>query len=149
MPRVGQILVPTVALLAGIVIAGVLYRMGATNVVGAILLIGFVTIAASYCDLLLDRLAERDRIDGALDNVAIAHERLRAESDLARRAIVELKLHVDDRFTTRNDRVISEVKVLESLVRKLAEGIATKASIHPPSADERISRRAHIAPSRS
>jgi cyclic-di-GMP phosphodiesterase, flagellum assembly factor TipF len=111
-------------------------------------LIGLITIAASYLDLLLDRKAERDRIDGALDNVAIAHERLRAENELARRAIVELKLHVDDRLTTRNDRVVTEVRVLESLVRKLADGIATKAAVHAPTEPEMISRRAATGPSR-
>ena len=69
MPRVSQILVPMVALLAGIVIAGVLYRVGATNAVGAFLMVGFITIVASYCDLILDRLSERDRINNAFDDM--------------------------------------------------------------------------------
>lgn len=136
MPRVSQILVPTVALLAGIVVAGVLYRMGATNAVGAFLMVGFITIVASYCDLILDRLSERDRIDAAFDGIVTTQQRLRAETEVARRAIVELKLHVDDKFSTRNDRVVTEVKVLESLVRNLADGIATKAAAHAPDENE-------------
>jgi len=136
MPRVSQILVPMVALLAGIVIAGVLYRVGATNAVGAFLMVGFITIAASYCDLILDRLAERDRINNAFDDMISTQQRLRAEADVARRAIVELKLHVDDKISTRNDRVVTEVKVLESLVRNLADGIATKASAYAPDENE-------------
>ena len=127
-----------VALLAGIVIAGVLYRMGATNAVGAFLIVGFVTIAASYCDLILDRLSERGRIDNAFDDVVTTQQRLRAEADIARRAIVELKLDLDNKISTRNDRVVTEVKVLESLVRNLADGIASKAAAHAPDESERL-----------
>lgn len=148
MPRLGQILVPVVALLAGVVIAGVLYRTGATNIVGAALVVGLVTIAASYCDLLLERLAERRQLDAALTQVGGAQERLRAEAELTRRALVELKLHVDDRIATRNDRVVTEVKVLESLVRNLADGIATKARDVEPAADEIRLRPARKEPAR-
>lgn len=138
MPRVSQILVPMVALLAGIVIAGVLYRMGATNAVGAFLMVGFITIVASYCDLILDRLSERDRINNAFDDVVATQQRLRGEAEIARRAIVELKLDLDNKISTRNDRVVTEVKVLESLVRNLADGIASKAAAHAPDESERL-----------
>lgn len=148
MPRLGQILVPAVALLAGIVIAGVLYRVGATNAVGAVLLVGFVTILASYCDMVLDRLAEQARVRNELQQVNHAQERLRAETDLTRRALVELKLHLDDRIATRNDRVVTEVKVLESLVRNMADGIATKSKAHEPDADEIKLRPSRRVPSR-
>jgi len=47
---------------------------------------------------------------------------------LTRRALLELKAHVDDRITGRNDRIVSEVKVLESLVQRLATSIADRAS---------------------
>ncbi len=144
MPRMSQILVPVLALLAGIVVAGVLYRVGATNAVGAVLVVALITIVASYCDLLIERKAERARVEGALDDVERAQQRLRAEAEITRRAIVELKLHVDDRIATRNDRVVSEVKVLESLVRNLADGIATKALDQP--VDERDVR---LRPSRA
>jgi cyclic-di-GMP phosphodiesterase TipF (flagellum assembly factor) len=144
MPRLGQLLVPAIALLAGIVVAGVLYRLGATNAVGAALVVGLITILASYCDLLLDRMAERKQVGAALDQVGATHARLSADSELTRRALVELKLHVDDRISTRNDRVVTEVKVLESLVRKLADGIAKKASANPPDESD-----ARLRPSRS
>jgi len=136
MPRVSQILVPLVALLAGIVIAGVLYRMGATNAVGSFLMIGLITIGASYIDLILDRLNERERINGAFDEMIVTQNRIKSEADVTRRAIVELKLDMDNKISTRNDRVITEVKVLESLVRNLADGISRKASAHAPDESE-------------
>jgi cyclic-di-GMP phosphodiesterase TipF (flagellum assembly factor) len=136
MPRLGQLLVPVVGLLAGVVIAGVLFRLGATNTVGALLVVGFVTLLALCCDMLLERASEHSRVDGALAETNQMHHRLRADAELMRRALVELKLHVDDRIATRNDRVISEVKVLESLVRKLADGIATRSKDYAPDPGE-------------
>ncbi|MCE9521161.1 MAG: EAL domain-containing protein [Alphaproteobacteria bacterium] len=139
MPRLDQIVVPGIAILAGIVIASVLYRVGATDVVGGILVTGFVAILASYCDLVLDRVAERARVQSAFHHVNLAQDQIRSNADLTRRALVELKLHVDDRMSSRNDSVISEVKVLESLVRRLAENIADKAKDHEPDAEEEFS----------
>lgn len=136
MPRFSQIVVPTVALLAGIVLAGVLYRAGVATPLGAVLVVALVTLVASYIDLVLDRQAERQRIDGAFDLIAESQQRIRADADVTRRAIVELKLHVDDRMATRNDRVVSEVKVLESLVRNLADGIARKAVLQAADEEE-------------
>jgi cyclic-di-GMP phosphodiesterase TipF (flagellum assembly factor) len=136
MPRFSQIVVPTVALLAGIVLAGVLYRAGVATPLGAVLVVALITLVASYIDLMLDRQAERQRIDGAFDLIAESQQRIRSDADVTRRAIVELKLHVDDRMATRNDRVVSEVKVLESLVRNLADGIARKAVLQTADEDE-------------
>jgi cyclic-di-GMP phosphodiesterase TipF (flagellum assembly factor) len=136
MPRLGQLLVPVVGLLAGVVIAGVLYRLGATNIVGALLVMGFVTLLALCCDMLLERASERSRVEDVLAEASQIHHRLRSDADLMRRALVELKLHVDDRIATRNDRVVTEVKVLESLVRKLADGIATRSMEYAPDPHE-------------
>ena len=44
MPRLDLIVVPGVALLAGIVIGALLYRVGATDAVGAMLVAGFITL---------------------------------------------------------------------------------------------------------
>jgi len=130
MPRYDQIVVPGLALLAGMVIAIVLYRMGATDAVGAVLVAGFIAVIAGYCDMVLDRTAERARVHTAFDHMHLGQDKLRADAELTRRALVELKLHLDDRMATRNDRVVSEVRVLESLVRRLAESIAHKAKDH-------------------
>jgi len=148
MPRMGQIVVPLMALLAGVAIAGVLYRTGATNIVGAVLLAGFAGLLGAYCDTLLDRLTEKRRTQSALDHLQQHQQRLRADADLTRRALVELKLHVDDRIATRNDRVVTEVKVLESLVRRMADGIAGRARDHEPHDDEIKPRTARSLPSR-
>jgi cyclic-di-GMP phosphodiesterase, flagellum assembly factor TipF len=136
MPRLDQIVVPGIALLAGIVIAAVLYRVGATDVVGGILVAGFVAILASYCDLVLDRVAERSKVQAAFHHMEVAQNQIRTDADLTRRAVVELKLHLDDRMSSRNDRVVSEVKVLESLVRRMAESIADRAKDHAPEEGE-------------
>ncbi len=120
MPRLDLIVVPGVALLAGIVIGALLYRVGATDAVGAMLVAGFITIVASYCDLILDRTAERARTQAA-------HHQIRSDAELTRRAVIELKHHIDTGIASRNDRMASEVRVLEALVRKLAEGIAERA----------------------
>lgn len=129
MPRLDLIIVPGVAFLAGIVIGAVLYRLGVTDAVGAMLVAGFITVVASYCDLILDRTAERARTHGSI-------ERVRADADLTRRAVVELKQHMDASIALRGERMASEVKVLESLVRKLAEGIAGRSKQIAPTADE-------------
>jgi cyclic-di-GMP phosphodiesterase TipF (flagellum assembly factor) len=133
--------VPGVALLAGIVIGAVLYRVGATDVVGAMLVAGFIAVIASYCDLILDRTADRARTQAALDHASVRHEQLRADAELTRRAVIELKHHLDTGIASRNDRMASEVKVLESLVRKLAEGIAerSKAIATEPGAPKVVS----------
>lgn len=149
MPRLDQIVVPGIALLAGIVIAAVLYRVGATDIVGGLLVAGFVAILASYCDLVLDRVAERARMQAAFHHVNLAHDQLRADTDLTRRAVVELKLHLDDQMAARNDRVVTEVKVLESLVRRLAENIADKSKDHEPDAEEAFVGHAPTGPSAS
>jgi cyclic-di-GMP phosphodiesterase TipF (flagellum assembly factor) len=111
------------------VIGAVLYRLGVTDAVGAMLVAGFITTVASYCDLILDRTAERARTRSAIDHV-------RADADLTRRAVVELKLHMDTSIALKGERMASEVKVLESLVRKLAEGIAGRSKQIAPAADE-------------
>jgi len=136
MPRYDQIVVPGVALLAGIVIAGVLFRIGATDIVGAALVAGFISILASYCDMVLDRTAERARVQATFDHLHITQNKLQSDTALTRRALVELKLHLDDRMATRNDRVVTEVKVLESLIRRLAERIASKAQGYEADPDE-------------
>lgn len=136
MPRLDQIVVPAVAMLAGAVIGAVLYRVGATDFIGAVLVMGFVTILAALADMLLDRNAERARSQAAIDQIAHRQDQLRAEAEITRRAIVELKLHMDDRISTRNDRVVSEVRVLESLVRKLAESVAERSKAHEPSLED-------------
>jgi len=141
MPRYDQIVVPGVALLAGMVIAIVLYRIGATDLVGAMLVSGFVAILASYCDMVLDRTAERARVATAFDHVNLTQDKVKADADLTRRALIELKHHLDDRMATRNDRVVTEVRVLESLIRRLAQSIADKSKDHEADADERLALR--------
>jgi len=148
MPRTAQILVPMLALLAGAAVAIVLYRTGATNMVGAILFTAFVGLLGSYCDTVLDRMTEKHRVQSTLDHLRQHQQRLRADADLTRRALVELKLHVDDRISTRNDRVVTEVKVLESLVRRMADGITSRAQAHEPLDDEIGRRPARALPSR-
>jgi cyclic-di-GMP phosphodiesterase TipF (flagellum assembly factor) len=127
MPRLDQLVVPGMACIAGLVAAAILYRIGATGIVGAFVIVGFVTLAAAYCETLIAQIAENARTEAALTHLSKNHETLRAESELTRRALLELKQHVDDSIASRNDRVVTEVKVLESLVRRMAEGIASKS----------------------
>ena len=136
MPRLDQMVVPGVALIGGIVVAAVLYRLGGTSAVGALLIIGLVTITAAYCDTLFAQIAENARTEAALTHLSKSHEIMRVDSDLTRRALLELKQHVDDSIASRNDRVVTEVKVLESLVRRLASGIADRAQSEEPAFDD-------------
>jgi cyclic-di-GMP phosphodiesterase TipF (flagellum assembly factor) len=124
------------ALAAGSVIAAVLFRFGATDAVGAVLTMGFVVVMASYLDLLSERSEERGRIGAAFEHLGSAHDQLRSDADLTRRALIELKTHVDGSMAARNDRVVSEVKVLESLIQRLALSIADRAREVEPDADE-------------
>jgi cyclic-di-GMP phosphodiesterase TipF (flagellum assembly factor) len=144
MPRLDQLVVPGVACIAGIVTAAILYRMGATGAVGGLLVVGFITITAAFCDSLVTQIAENARSEASLTHLSKSQDMMRAEAELTRRALLELKAHVDDSIASRNDRVVTEVKVLESLVRRLAEGVADKSLAYQPSADEMPSR----APSR-
>ncbi len=129
MPRLDLIVVPGVALLAGIVIGAVLYRLGVTDAVGAMLVAGFIAVVASYCDLILDRTSERARTQSTIDH-------MRVDADLTRRAVIELKQHMDASIALKGERMASEVKVLESLVRNLAEGIAGRSKQVTPAAGE-------------
>jgi cyclic-di-GMP phosphodiesterase TipF (flagellum assembly factor) len=136
MPRLDQLVVPGVACIAGIITAAIMYRIGATGAVGAMLVVGFVTLAATYCENLFTQLAENARNEASLTHLSKTQEAMRAEAELTRRALLELKQHVDDSFSARNDRVVTEVKVLESLVRRMAEGVATKAHARDPQAQD-------------
>ncbi len=136
MPRLDQMVVPGVALIAGMVTAAVLYRVGATGAVGALLVTGFITITAAYCDNVFVQIAENARADASITHLSKNQETIRADAELTRRALLELKQHVDDTISSRNDRVVTEVKVLESLVRRLAEGIAERAQTEEPAADD-------------
>lgn len=136
MPRLDQLVVPGVACIAGIITAAIMYRIGATGAVGAMLVVGFVTLAATYCENLFSQLAENARNEASLTHLSKTQEMMRAEAELTRRALLELKQHVDDSFSARNDRVVTEVKVLESLVRRMAEGVATKAHARDPMAQD-------------
>jgi cyclic-di-GMP phosphodiesterase TipF (flagellum assembly factor) len=126
------------------VTAAILYRMGATGAVGGLLVVGFITITAAYCDSIVSQFAENARNEASLTHLSKNQDMMRAEAELTRRALLELKAHVDDSIASRNDRVVTEVKVLESLVRRLAEGVADKSLAYQPSAEEMPAR----APSR-
>jgi cyclic-di-GMP phosphodiesterase TipF (flagellum assembly factor) len=132
MPRLDQLVVPAVAAVAGIVTAAILYRIGATDAVGALLVAGFVTFVATYSENLISQLAENSRTGAEIDHLGRSQETMRAEAELTRRALLELKQHVDDSISSRNDRVVTEVKVLEALVRRMAEGVASKAQSREP-----------------
>lgn len=132
MPRLDQLVVPGFAGVAGLVTAAILYRIGATDAVGGLLLVGFVTLAATLCEHLVAQYAENARNEATLTNISKTQEAMRAEAELTRRALLELKQHVDDTMSSRNDRVVTEVKVLESLVRRMAEGVAIKAHGRDP-----------------
>jgi cyclic-di-GMP phosphodiesterase TipF (flagellum assembly factor) len=132
MPRLDQLVVPAVAAVAGIVTSTILYRIGATDAVGALLVAGFVTFVATYCENLISQLAENARTGAEINHLGKSQETIRADAELTRRALLELKQHVDDSMSSRNDRVVTEVKVLEALVRRMAEGVASKAQSREP-----------------
>jgi cyclic-di-GMP phosphodiesterase TipF (flagellum assembly factor) len=112
--------------------------LGVTDAVGAMLVAGFIAVVASYCDLILDRTAERSRTQSTI-------EHMRADADLTRRAVIELKQHMDSSIALKSERMQSEVKVLESLVRKLAEGIAGRSKEIAPAANELPAATPHTA----
>jgi cyclic-di-GMP phosphodiesterase TipF (flagellum assembly factor) len=136
MPRLDQLVVPGIACLAGIITAAILYRIGATDAVGALLVVGFVTMIAAYCENLIAQQAENARNEASLTHLGKSQDTMRAEAELTRRALLELKQHVDDSMSARNDRVVTEVRVLESLVRRMSEGVAGKAQHREPSPGE-------------
>jgi hypothetical protein len=70
MPRLDQLVVPGVACIAGIITAAIMYRIGATGAVGAMLVVGFVTLAATYCENLFTQLAENARNESSLTHLS-------------------------------------------------------------------------------
>ncbi|MFN9779727.1 MAG: EAL domain-containing protein [Alphaproteobacteria bacterium] len=132
MPRLDQLVVPAVAAVAGIITAAILYRIGATDAVGALLVAGFVTFVATYCENLIAQFSENARTGAEINHLGSTQQTMRAEAELTRRALLELKQHVDDSISSRNDRVVTEVKVLETLVRRMAEGVAARAQSRDP-----------------
>ena len=85
-----MIVIPVIVV--AMVVSGVIDQStpiaAATDAVGAMLVAGFITIVASYCDLILDRTAERARTQAA-------HQQIRSDAELTRRAVIELKHHID------------------------------------------------------
>ena len=132
MPRLDQLVVPGIACVAGIITATILYRIGATDAVGALLVVGFVTMVATYCENLIAQQSENARNEASLTHLGKSQDTMRTEAELTRRALLELKQHVDDTMSSRNDRVVTEVKVLESLVRRMADGVSGKAQLREP-----------------
>jgi multisubunit Na+/H+ antiporter MnhG subunit len=73
--------VPAVAAVAGIITAAILYRIGATDAVGALLVACFVTLVAAYCENIFAQAAENERTEAELNHLGKSHEAMRSDAD--------------------------------------------------------------------
>jgi cyclic-di-GMP phosphodiesterase, flagellum assembly factor TipF len=125
------------AAVAGLVAAAIVYRgLGvplSTSLVAGLLFV----LALAQLDSVFRQALDKRTMDEAIDHLSAVQEHLRAEHAAIRDRIATLALEIDNKVSTKNDRLVSEVKVLEVLIRRLAEGIATKAKAFPSDEDAR------------
>lgn len=130
MPRVKQSLVVGAAIVAGLLVSALLYRVVGLDLASSLIVTGLIVLAATHLDTMLEAAAERARVRTALGQIANAHDQLRVDADVVRRRMTDLAHEVEDKISSRNDRLVTEVKVLEVLIRRMAESIADKAKQH-------------------
>jgi cyclic-di-GMP phosphodiesterase TipF (flagellum assembly factor) len=128
MPRLSHALVLLIAGVTGLVTAALTYRMGGLSLEISLLAGALVVLAAAHLDVYFDAQAEHLQVREAIGQIASIQDQLRVDTSVMRRRMVDLAHEVEDKIATRNERLFSEVKVLEVLIRRLAEGIASKSS---------------------
>jgi cyclic-di-GMP phosphodiesterase TipF (flagellum assembly factor) len=135
MPITRNTAILSFAAVGGLAVAAFLHRLGGWPIGTALLMGGFCVLGVVQALLTAALRRERARTEEALNAVAAAQDRLRTDMETTRRLMLNLSEDVDAKVSSRNDRVVSEVKVLEVLIRRLAEGIAAKSRAFPAGED--------------
>jgi cyclic-di-GMP phosphodiesterase, flagellum assembly factor TipF len=145
MPRLSHGVVMIFASVAGLVAAAFIYRAFGVPLSTSLVAGTLVVLAVAHLHSLRRQALERADAQDLIDHLSAVQDHLRGEHDMIRQRMAILADDVETKVSARNDRLVSEVKVLEVLIRRLAEGIATQAKSFPAgddAAETRASARA-------
>ena len=135
MPRLNHAIVLIFATVAGLVAAALLYRIIGLDLNIALLSGALIVLVIAHLDSVLAARAAQATVQSSIDALATIQHRLRIDTDVTRRLITSLADEVETKISSRNDRLVSEVRVLEVLIRRLAEGISAKSKVFPAGPD--------------
>lgn len=137
MPRLSHGVVTIFAAVAGLVAAAIVFRVLGVPVSTALTAGALLTLAIVHLDAMRRRRHEYAQTQETIDHLSAVQEHLRAEHFAILERMSVLAQEVEAKVSSKNDRLVSEVKVLEVLIRRLAEGIATKSKAFPAEEDAR------------
>lgn len=123
------------ASVAGLVAAAILYRAFGVPLSTALVAGLLLVLALAHLDHKIRQARERSDMQDLIDHLTAVQDHLRSEHHAIRQGIVALAGDIEHKVSARNDRLVSEVKVLEVLIRRLAEGIATQSKVFPAAED--------------
>lgn len=135
MPRLSDGVVLIFAAVAGLVLAAIVYRALGVPISTALVAGTLFTIVVAHTQSRLRQVQRDIETRDAIEALEAVQTHLRSEHEFMRRRIADVSHDIEARLASRNDRLVSEVKVLEALIRRLAEGIAQKAQAFPVGAD--------------
>lgn len=137
MPRLSPGVVSIFAAVAGLVAAAIIYRLFGVPLSTSLVAGALLVLALMHLDGLRRRSQERIHTQETIDHLSAVQEQLRDEHEALKHRIAIVAADIESKVSARSDRLVSEVKVLEVLIRRLAEGIATKSKAFPAEEDAR------------
>lgn len=137
MPRLSHSVVTIFAAVAGLVAAAIVYRVLGVPLSTSLVAGTLFALALAHLDAVRRQAQDRLRADEMAEHLSAVQDHLRGEHNAIRARMAMLAEEVEAKVSSRNERLVSEVKVLEVLIRRLAEGIATKAKAFPAEDDPR------------
>lgn len=130
-----------------IVIAGLsiaLHRAGGVELQSAILVGAVLLLFAGQAHALVGRSAERSQLDTELRGLRMQAATMSRDMDGMREHITELETSLDIQTSSRNEQLSSEVRLVETLVKGLAESV--EAGVNGTSPARRAADRKPDAP---
>jgi cyclic-di-GMP phosphodiesterase TipF (flagellum assembly factor) len=127
------------ASVAGLVAAAFIYRILGVPLSTSLVAGSLLALICAHLDNLLRQRRERATAQEAIDHLGAMQDHIRDEHAAIRQRVAALSGEIEAKLSARSDRLVSEVKVLEVLIRRLAEGIATKSKAFPAEEDPRES----------
>jgi cyclic-di-GMP phosphodiesterase TipF (flagellum assembly factor) len=135
MPRISHGVVIIFAAVAGLVAAAFIFRLIGAPLSTSLVAGALLTLALTHLDQTRRQNRARTQVQDTIDHLSAVQDYLRSEHAAIKQRMAALADEVDSKVSLRNDRLVSEVKVLEVLIRRLAEGIATKSKGIAPGED--------------
>ena len=127
----GQGWVVSAAMVMGLVAAAALYRLAGADLSAALACGACIATAMVIGDGFVRIQHTNRRMDNELAKLFAVSQELTMEAQLAQQRLHDLASDFEKRVSSRNERLVSEFKVLEVLIRRLAEGIAPLVAAQP------------------